>query len=335
MSQPSCSASQSWQCQNQQCQAPVEWHDTFQLHSPQPYYSSVAAYDVSNIGPATAAAACTAALAQILDSFGGPSISVGWDRLAQGSCSPSTAVSSTSNCCPSAMSHEPSIEDLQCFQQQAMQGFLPGQHSALNSPSVDILCHTRHAAHLVISSSPIFDQPRSYRLPATDSALPIWGLDVPPYADANVREWSDASALTYIQQGSVQTLRSSQWHESNQELPLLSLLPLPLPFTVPNLDTQLATRLVTTPAAAASAGAATAAASAHVDTGTSDDSKPKKKKGIATISSGIVFAFQEKLLCAHQGAEVLMLRPGCNAVCQSLSFWRPSDPAHVSWVNNV
>ncbi|KAL3160951.1 hypothetical protein ABBQ38_009343 [Trebouxia sp. C0009 RCD-2024] len=157
-----------------------------------------------------------------------------------------------------------------------MQEFLPDQHSALNTPSVDVLCHTRHATQLVISSSPIFDQPRTYRLPATDSALPIWGLDVSLCADANVSDWSDASALTYSQQGSVMTLRSLQRHDSNRELPLLPLLPLPLPFTV--LDTQLAARLVTPTAAAASAGAATAAASVHVDTGTSDDSKPKKKK---------------------------------------------------------
>lgn len=280
-SEPSCSATQHEQCHNQQYQALQQWSDTVPLHSLQSYGPSMAAYYPSKIGPATAAAACTAALAEILDSFGGPSISDGWNRLAQSCCSPSTAVSSNSAHSLFATSHQSTADDSQCFDQhskQAMQDFLPDHHSAVINPSVDAFGYAQHAVQPANKFLPIFDQPPSYRLP---SALPIWNLDVQPCADANNSDWHDAAAWPHCQHASVQTLHGSQWHHSKQELPLPPVWPLPLPFEVPILGVQLATHSLTTASAAASA--ASAAGSVPVGTAASDDSKPKKKKGIALL----------------------------------------------------
>ena len=270
-----CSTTQHSHCQDQQYHASVHLSDTIlskSLHSQCPL---TAASHPSYIGPATAAAACTAALAEILDSFGGPNICDGWGRLALGCCSPSAAVSSSSAYCSSAISHQTTAEGFQYFNQhtgQAWGDLLPGQCHAPHNGSVGASGHAHHAAQLASldnSSLPIFDQPPSYRLP---SNLPIWSLDIPPSVEAQLVDWCDTTVPPHVQRAHVQTLHSSQWHHNNQEMPLSLPLPLPLMSNVPDLNLQLATQ----PAAAAAAAAAL-----HAGTDKPDAAKPKKRKGIS------------------------------------------------------
>ena len=265
-----CSAIQHGQCQDPQYQAPMQWSDTVlpeSLHSRDHFPLTAASY-ASYFGPATAAAACTAALAEILDSFGGTNISDGWGRLALGCCSPNAAVSSGSACCSSGNSHQTTAEGLQYFGQhteQAWGSLLPDQFNAPHNTSVNASGHAHHAAQLASldnSSVPVFNQPPSYRLP---SDLPIWSLDIPPCAAAQLIDWCDTTVPPHIQDAHVQTLHSSQWQPDNQALPL----PLPLPLPVMSHMLELSVQLATQPAAAA-----------HVGTDTTDAAKPRKKKGI-------------------------------------------------------
>ena len=270
-----CSANERGQCQDQQYHAPLQWSDTA-LHSHCP---STTASHPSHTGPATAAAECTAALAEILDSFGGPNISDGWDRLALGCCSLNAAVSSSSACCSSATSHQIAAEGLRYFSQHTKQTWgdlLPDQFNAPHNSFEDASGRAHLAAQLASldnNSVPIFNQPPSSRLPPN---LPIWSLDIPPSAEEQIVDWCDATVPAFIQDAYVQTLHSTQWHHNKQELPLPLPLPLPLMSDMPDLNLQLATQ----PAVAAAAAATATAAAAHVGTNTTDTAKPKKRKGI-------------------------------------------------------
>ena len=279
---PMCSAIQHGQCQDPQYHAPKQWSDTVLLESllSHDHFPSTAASHPSYVGPATAAAACTAALAEILDSFGGPNISDGWGRLALGCCSPHAAFSSSSACCSSANSHQTTAEGLQHIGQHTKQAWgdlLPDQFDAPHNTSINASGHAHHAAQLASldnSSLPVFNQPPSYRLP---SDLPIWSLDIPPSAAAQLIDWCDTAVPACMQDAHAQKLHSSHWHHHNQAMPLPLPLPLPLMSHMPELNLQLATQ----PAAAAAARATVSAAAAeHVGTDTTDAAKPKKKKGI-------------------------------------------------------
>lgn len=259
-------------CQNQQYHASLQGSGTVvpgpSLHS---CCHSIAAHHPSFTGPATAAAACTAALAELLDSLGGPNVSNGWGRLAQACGSPNAAVPSTSAHCPSATS-QPTAEELQYVSQhakEASENMLPDHCKFPCRTSTAAFGYATHAAQLAdldsISHLP-FDQPPSYRLPPS---LPIWSLDIPSSAEAQLIDWCDTTVLPYLQGIPVQAANSSDWHHDNQKLPLPLPLPLPPPqqSNLPDFDLQLATQ-------------SAAAAATNLDTHATDAAKPKKRKGI-------------------------------------------------------
>ena len=265
---PNCAAPQHAHCQDQQYHDSLQWSDTVlpgpSLHS---CCHSIAADHPSLIGPATAAAACTAALAEILDSLGGPNISEGWGRLALACGSPNAAVSRAP--CPSATSHQPRAEELQYISQHAKEAsgnMLPDHCTTSRSTCTATLDYATHAAQLADLDSIshlTFGQPPSYTLPPP---LPIWSLDILPSAEAQLIDWCDATVLPYLQGTPVLTATSSDWHHDTQKPPLP--LPLPLLPNLPHLNPQLAAQ----PAAGTAAAAAVT-----VDT---NAAKPKKRKGI-------------------------------------------------------
>ena len=288
--EPMCSALQHRQCQDQQYPASTQWPDTI---PPKSLCPSTAASPPPHIGQATAAAACTAALAEILDSFGGPNIGDGWGRLALGCQSLNAASSSSSACSSSAASHQTKAQGLHYIGQhtgQAWGHLLPDQCNAPRNTSVDASDHAYHAAQLASLyniSLPIFDQPPSYRLP---SDLPIWSLDIPPSNEAQLIDWCDTAIPPYMQHAHVQTLHSSQWHHNNLEVPLSLPLPLPLVSNMPDLNLQLATQPAAEAEAVATATATATATTAAVQLGidTIDAAKPKKRKGIFDIPASSV-----------------------------------------------
>lgn len=268
--QPNCAAPQHARCQNQQYHASLQSSDTVlpgpYLHS---WCHSIADHP-SLIGPATAAAACTAALAEILDSLGGPNISEGWGRLALACGSPNAAVPRAH--CPSATSHQPRAEELQHVSQRAKEAsgnMLPDPCTTPRSTPTAALHYATHAAQLADldnTSHLTFGQPPSYTLPPS---LPIWSLDILPSAEARFIDWCDTTVLPYLQGTPVQTANSSYWQHDQQTPPLPVPLPLPPPLQsdLPNLNLQLATQ------------SAAVTAAANVDTHATDAAKPKKTKG--------------------------------------------------------
>ena len=163
-------------------------------------------------GSATAAYSAAAALAAILDSFGGPINTAGWSRLASSSTSVNCADTSTSGYgiprqepAPSMPFHRRSFQSKQM--PSSISNTLGSTHQGIPTASNMPLMHTMHdgfspasASHSADSLLPVFDMPLSSRVP---SDLPIWSLDnimfqsSPDTANVPITAASDAHA-TYM-----------------------------------------------------------------------------------------------------------------------------------------
>ena len=272
--QPIQKVSEPMQSEDQQFYMPHCWAGRFHQddHSLPAVSGSVAAHEPISLGSATAEAECAAAIADILDSFGGPVSSTGWNRLARKCYASNGEVTSQQTDSPSASSHQITAHELEWYSQQSqqVQAFV-SDHSIpddnimhLGSPS-----HAHRAAPSDMQDSCMLSslhQPPSCWWP---SPLPIWSLDIPSYTMQNVPNLYSSPLPFHANTEPVQPMSIPWLQPHEQELSLsLSVLP-----SMPASDAQVA--MTSSAASAATATGPSAAAAANDP----DGFKAKKKKG--------------------------------------------------------